>query len=299
MLAAQVASQDSSFNARGQTVVAFQTLDTGPRAFGVGVTGSRCGVHGEGMTTPLGATASVSGVGVHGRGDFYGVYGIAGTIKRDEAPDLSSTPPHPIGVIGVSESTPAVLGDNGVLKSDLKGNLGNDMILTIAETSAGVVGVSKDGAGVIGVAGLATASGHEAFGHASSNISNNGLNHFNSGVTAVGAGPGSGLYAVASGGRAAIFESLPSAALRGQVTAQVHLKPLQVGLSGTEISVVKTLLVSLPRLGQMGDLISVVLAGIPGVTQAPSLWFCVQSGTADSPAHWAEILFGRGVVGSA
>ena len=76
------------------------------------------------------------------------------------------------------------------------------------------------------------------------------------------------------------------------------MKPLQVGLSGTEISVVKTLLVSLPRLGQMGDLISVVLAGIPGVTQAPSLWFCVQSGTADSPAHWAEILFGRGVVGA-
>jgi hypothetical protein len=289
-----MASQDSSFNAAGQTVVAFQTLDNGPRAFGVGVTGSRCGVHGEGMTTPLGATASVTGVGVHGRGDFYGVYGIAGAIKHDEAPEFGSFPPHPIGVIGVSdpESTaPAVLGDNGVLKSDMTGTVSSDMD-TIAAAGVGVVGVSKERAGVIGVAGLATASGHEALSHASSNVSSNGLDKFNSGVTAVGAGPGPGLYAVAFGGRGGIFESRPSSALRGQVAAQVQLVPLPV-LPGSEIpSPVKTPVASLPRFGQAGDLISVVITG-----NSASLWFCVQNGTPSTPAHWVEILFGRAVVG--
>ena len=146
-----MASQDDFFNATGHTVVAFETTDTGPRAFGGGVNGNRCGVHGEGMAKPLGPRAvSVSGVGVHGRGDFYGVYGIAGTIKSDDAPELGGTPLHPIGVIGVSDPVqtgPAVLGDNGVLKSAMTTNsiLSTDMTVTIAEARVGVIGVSAAG----------------------------------------------------------------------------------------------------------------------------------------------------------
>jgi hypothetical protein len=85
-----MASYDSSFNATGPTVVAFETIDPPgppPRTFGVGVNGSQVGVHGEGMATPLGTRAvSVSGIGAHGRGDFYGAYGVAGTIPAENAP---------------------------------------------------------------------------------------------------------------------------------------------------------------------------------------------------------------------
>jgi hypothetical protein len=301
-----MASQDSSFSATGQTVVAFETIGTGPRAFGVGVNGNRCGVHGEGMARPLGPrVVSVSGVGVHGRGDDYGVYGIAGTIKSDDAPELGSFPPHPIGVIGVSDpvsTAPAVLGINGVLKGAMTANptLHTDITNTIASASVGVVGVSAAGGGVVGVAGLTRASGHEALNHASSNLSSNGLNGFNSGVTGVGVGPGAGLYAVASGGRGGIFQSLPSPALRGQFAAQVQLVPLHVPVSAEKATTpVKTPLPSLPTLGQLGDLISVVTTA-PGTASVPSLWFCVQSGKGPAdPAHWAEILFGRAIIGSA
>jgi hypothetical protein len=47
-----MASYDSSFNAQGPTVVAFETIDPPgppPRGFGVGVNGNQVGVHGEGM----------------------------------------------------------------------------------------------------------------------------------------------------------------------------------------------------------------------------------------------------------
>jgi hypothetical protein len=179
-----MASQDSSFNATGQTFVAFETTDAGPRAFGVGVNGNQCGVHGEGMAKPLGARAvNVSAVGVHGRGDFYGVYGVAGTIKSDDAPELGGTPLHPIGVIGVSDpvqTAPAVLGNNGVLKSAMTANpiLEADMTITVASASVGIVGLSAAGGGVVGVAGITRKSGHEALNHASLNLSSNGLNGF-------------------------------------------------------------------------------------------------------------------------
>jgi hypothetical protein len=104
---------------------------------------------------------------------------------------------------------------------------------------------------------------------------------------------------VASGGRGGIFESLPSLALRGQFAAQVQLVPLTVRTSESkDFPPVKTPLPSLPTLGQVGDLISVVATAI-GAAPTPSLWFCIQSGKGPGdPAHWAEILFGRAVTGS-
>jgi hypothetical protein len=300
-----MASEDSSFNASGPTVVAFETINAGPRAFGVGVQGSQCGVHGEGMASSQGSRAvSISAVGVHGRGDFYGVYGVAGTIKSGDAPDLASSPSHPIGVMGVSDEgavgAPAVLGDNGVLKPTMSANsILEDDMFTIAGASVGVAGVSAAGGGVVGVAGIATPSGHEALSHASSNSSSNGLLGFNGGVTAVGAGPGPGLYAVASGGRAGIFESLRSTAHRGFAAAQVQLVPLSVdGFQGRDFTPAKTPLVSLPRLAQLGDLISVVTTPAIGAAPVASLWFCIQAGSdTQHPAQWAEISFGRAVIG--
>jgi len=87
-----MASYDSSFNAQGPTVVAFECVDLGPRGFGAGVNGSQVGVHGEGMAHPLGSRAvNVQGTGVHGRGDFHGVYGIDGSIAQAQEPNLEMT----------------------------------------------------------------------------------------------------------------------------------------------------------------------------------------------------------------
>jgi hypothetical protein len=306
-----MASQDSSFNALGPTVVAFETIDNGPRSFGVGVQGSQVGVHGEGMASPLGSRAvSVQAVGVHGRGDSYGVYGVVGTINSADAPDPASlSDPHGvIGVVGVSNTGPGVLGDNGVLQPAISAGTLRDDMITITSAKVGVVGVSVSagetedgGGGVVGVAGIDTASGHEALTYVGSppRVESNGLIGFNSGVTAVGAGPGPGLYAVASGGRAGIFESLPSPAHDGFVAAQVQLVPLKVDFyQGAEFTPVQTPLVSLPILGQLGDLISVVFSPVPQ-RSAASLWFCIHSGTdTQNPAQWAEISFGRGVIGT-
>src|SRR5271154_4407289 len=120
-----MSTEPTSFNAAGQTVVAFETLDAakdGPRAFGVGVSGTICGVYGEGgALNPEGVRAtSVQSAGVYGKGDFYGIYGIQATIKSANAPDLVSSAAVGIGVVGVSENGPAVLGDNGVLQSDMR-----------------------------------------------------------------------------------------------------------------------------------------------------------------------------------
>lgn len=297
-----MASYDSSFNAQGPTVVAFETIDPPgppPRGFGVGVNGNHVGVHGEGMANPLGTRAvSVSGIGAHGRGDSYGVYGVAGTIAADNAPDIASEPSTPVGIFGVSDagaaSAPAVLGDNGVLSADMSANpnLNNDMMFTIGQASVGVAGVSKTGGGVVGVAGIATPHGHQALDWAINNPASNGVTGLNSGVTAVGAGPGPGLYAINVGGRAGIFESRPTPEF---VAAQVQLVPLTVEL------VVNSDTPKLPRFGQVGDLISIVLPAVPGALSTASLWFCIQSGslTPAQNAQWAEISFGRTVSGDA
>jgi hypothetical protein len=322
-----MASYDSSFNAQGTTVVGFETIDPpGPtvappgapsRGFGVGVDGSQVGVHGEGMAAPLGTRAvSVSGIGVHGRGDFYGVYGVVGTILADNAPDIVGfmEPATPIGIFGVSDagpaenpisSAPAVFGNNGVLAADLTASpeLLNDMAVTIGQANVGVVGVSRSpvpkegaaplflgGGGVVGVASINLAHAHEALVWATTNLTSNGVTGLNSGVTAVGAGPNPGLYAVTVGGRAGIFESRPTPQF---VAAQVQLVPIQVEVDDKGNP-------KLPKLGQRGDLISIFTAE-GGQVQPASLWFCIQSGslTPAQSAQWAEISFQTVVTGDA
>jgi hypothetical protein len=92
-----MAAQDSSFNASGPTVVAFETI-TGAedRAFGVSVVANVCGVFGQGAASPASPQdnrTSPTGTGVLGIGELHGVYGVAGNPAIDigtEAPDLLS-----------------------------------------------------------------------------------------------------------------------------------------------------------------------------------------------------------------
>jgi hypothetical protein len=314
-------SQDSdSFNAHGATAVAFETIDQGPRTIGVGAIGQNCGVHGEGMLTPRGARAiSVQGMGVHGRGDVYGVYGIAGSILPQDAPDLAGSSSNVFGVIGVNNEThnaPAVLGDHGLLKPilntppppnrpEINPQLDIDW-QNIVHRGAGVAGVSAFRGGVTAVAGLAFTTTSEALQEAVN--PNKTQAAFMSAVTAIGAGPNPGVYAVSAGGRGGVFESVPTKmagkmpGVNDAVAAQIQLVPLTTNESATSLPTTpKTGVPILPKFAQAGDLMAVEAHSAQVATIA-SLWFCLQGsrvlGDRVFPALWAELQFGRSVEGS-
>lgn len=92
-----MAASDSSFNAEGPTVVAFETINNNKQAIGVGVNGSACGVHGEGKQNPLGTRMAPQGTGVHGEGDQAGVIGHA-RIEPVPGREVCG-----VGVVGAAE----------------------------------------------------------------------------------------------------------------------------------------------------------------------------------------------------
>jgi hypothetical protein len=177
---------DSSYNATGPSIVAFETTSADTpvhQQFGVSVVGTKCGVYGQGTSgaqkdrrvAPLGA-------GVCGRGDTEGVYGIgveqgvlgvsASVDDNGDTPDFgSSLASGGMGVIGISGArsqgdptlakdpfngyynAPAVVGDNNVLNSDLSklSVLGNNVVTEIRTLPVGVEGISWSGLGVYGI----------------------------------------------------------------------------------------------------------------------------------------------------
>ena len=94
-----------SFNAKGPTITSFETIDEGPRAFGVKVhSNDVCGVYGESMEFPPAVGVRESAVpprGVFGRGDGIGVEGPGESVgvrgDTTGSPDTSG-----IGVLGHS-----------------------------------------------------------------------------------------------------------------------------------------------------------------------------------------------------
>jgi hypothetical protein len=79
-------------------------------------------VYGQGTArAELDTRSAPTGIGVYGRGDLHGVYGVSTTLRDIEIPTLALTTPghpsvEPIGVVGVnaalSDNAPAIFGDN-------------------------------------------------------------------------------------------------------------------------------------------------------------------------------------------
>lgn len=314
-----MASYDSSFNAQGPTVVAFECVDLGPRAFGAGVNGSQIGVHGEGMAHPLGSRAvNVGGTGVHGRGDFHGVYGIDGSISRAQEPNLgndiptSPATPAPIGVVGVTQgNSPAILGDNKILQADIadmeKHSFDNETNLDFARSlDVGVEGVSKHGHGVLGLAFTGDMTSwlniHTLLG---GTIEAEGGSITTSGVAGMSVN-GPGLLGISKADRGGLFMSSatagsPEQPVSGPPVAQIRLYPHSMSVNeaatspGTPLnSVIPSFVLmpsNLPKNGRQGDLL---------VTTNPesgigTLWFCLAaelSGSATVSCSWAQVLLG-------
>jgi hypothetical protein len=112
-----MAQTDSSFNAKGPTVTAFETIDEGPRAFGVKVHSNEvCGVYGESMEFPpavgdrenhvlprTGVFGRADSIGVQGKGELVGVYGDTTSDTTGLGTENSSG----IGIIGFSPTNRA------------------------------------------------------------------------------------------------------------------------------------------------------------------------------------------------
>jgi hypothetical protein len=314
-----MAEYDSSFNAQGSTVVAFECTDHGPRGFGAGVNGSQCGVHGEGMAHPKGSRAvTVQGTGVHGRGDLHGVYGIDGSIRADQEPNLGNPlPPFPsgttapVGVVGVTQGhSPAILGDNNILQAEIETfptNAGGRTNMDDARwLDVGVEGVSKSGHGIAGLAftgDLTTPLNIPVFLGGTIPFELGSIT--TSGVAGLSV-KGPGLLGVSNADRGGLFISATSAypavgsqEREGPPVAQIRLFPhamgvTQVPTTGTPLESIIPSIVTAPsnlsKNGRVGDLL---------VTQDPAtlvvaLWLCVHSTGSPSPssAGWAQVLLG-------
>src|SRR5215469_7773889 len=104
-----MASEDSSFNSSGDTVVAFATINSkGRPEFGVSVDADVCGVYGQcapGSDSAHSPTAAPPRTGVLGRGDLHGVYGVTGSIDDADTPEFGD-----FGIAGFDGN--AVVGVN-------------------------------------------------------------------------------------------------------------------------------------------------------------------------------------------
>jgi hypothetical protein len=242
---------------------------------------------------------------VHGRGDNYGVYGVAGSISPANAPDFSpqeiTQPPteNPFGVMGVSPlGSPAIVGDCNVLQKDLSA----ETRAAVANLNAGVVGLSQgqttktgdpplliNGIGVVGLGQFTFLQAPEINSQLDPTQLRGDAPY--AGVARL-SGLGAGVYGFSSVGRGGTFAA-PEA-------AQISLVPNAVrSTDQAPVAVPPTPLPILPGLGQAGDIIAISLQSAKGSNPILRLWFCFQSGNQDSgqPAQWAEITLGQGVSG--
>jgi hypothetical protein len=313
-----MASEDSSFNASGPTIVAFETI-TGPadRSFGVSVSGSVCGVYGQGTEGDnQNDQITPQGTGVLGVGDTHGVYGATGFVDiATEAPDFGAGPG--MGVIGINQTadlgqgTPAILGLNDVLKADFDAGYSGAAVSDASKKPVAVEGLSRTGHGVCGLTLNLTVDRTEDLPN---NPNVNEVLDGNLGVDpstqlpdrtdpagVIGiAMTGPGLRGVSLTDRGAIFQSATIAAAneddplaqQSPPVGQIRLVPHTVALGNVSPGATP----ALPKHGKMGDLLA--LASPDGNFQTrANLYFCFGYDSNGS-AFWGQLAFASTVIGT-
>jgi hypothetical protein len=308
-------SSDNQFTALGgpgsPTNAGFFTdannITYGANVQGVDTTHQGCGVYAEAMLHSPGLRKSRDGSrpGVWGVGDHYGIYGASNKLysnNTDDTPLLSPDaltgidPNDPkakggIGVAGASLNVPGVIGTSDV-RDSAKGLFLDEII----PHSAGVMGLSKTSIGVMGA--------NVAVSNPNANVPPQILTVLRPATPQSNAG----VFGWSMNGRGAVFGSA-APVIDGmpvpppnQGSAQVRLLPAQVLTIDVQAKQPPSNpLPSLPRAGQVGDLMAVIgpsLAGLPAATA--QLWFCIQSGgtQAQPVAVWAKIQFSEIIDGN-
>jgi hypothetical protein len=324
-----MASEDSSFNASGCTVVAFETI-TGPedRAFGVSVVANVCGVFGQGSANPQDDRTSPKGTGVLGMGDVHGVYGVGAFPAIDigiDAPDFSEFSPAGAAVIGVTQSdfplkggpsgSPAIVGLNDLLKGDFDINSPVNSRATLLDATKepiAVAGLSRVGHGVCGLSlnmldrkvDLPAQPGVNLTlqGSIGPDLLNPGVMEETQAAGVIGiAMDGPGLRGVSLTDRGAIFQSATIAAEAeanpslgvpaSPPVAQIRLVPHPnlQAPAGQEPP--------LPANGKMGDLLALAVTDANRQIRA-DLWFCVGIDSDTKRALWGKLAFSQVIAGT-
>jgi hypothetical protein len=313
-----MASEDSSFNASGPTVVAFETI-TGPgdRSFGVSVSGSVCGVYGQGVQgNNQNDQITPGGTGVLGVGDTHGVYGATNFVDiATEAPDFGPMPG--MGVIGINQTayggqeSPAILGLNDVLKNDFAAGFSGAAVSDATRKPVAVEGLSRTGHGVCGLTLDLTVDRtvdlsdspnvNEVLDGNIGTDPGTGLPDTTnpSGVIGI-AMTGPGLRGVSLTDRGAIFQSATLAATKENnplvkpppPVGQIRLVPHVVSLGNVAPGATP----ALPKNAKIGDLLA--LASPDGNFQTrANLYFCV--GNEGGVAVWGQLAFASTSIGTA
>jgi hypothetical protein len=185
----QFTATGPAFTGAGFPRAAFSTGREGTDStYGVNVQGSQCGVYGESVKGGSGKRESdVEGVGVHGFGENFGVYGndnrgiagVYGSHNRGRVGVLGAAMQGATGVVGVSMSSignplstfgesipdPADGSGTGVLGASGKGY----GVLGKSHDNAGVVGQSTNSVGVWGSVTADREGGYGVLGESTDN----------------------------------------------------------------------------------------------------------------------------------
>ncbi|MGF6810840.1 hypothetical protein OKW30_006032 [Paraburkholderia sp. Clong3] len=267
---------------------------------GVDTTGQGCGVYAEAMLHSPGLRKTPDGVrpGIWGVGDHYGVFGASNKLYangKDHTPQLSTDavsgiPPDSsgakggIGVVGASVNVPGVIGTSDLTDADT-----SVFIDDIVSTPAGVMGLSRTSIGVVGANVVVPNPNSSLPPQVKALLQTN-----------------AGVFGWSASGRGAIFGSA-TPTIDGFGPTEVNLGSAQVRLLPQAVSAanVRTAPVaaqkaapSLPRLGQSGDLMAVVVREIGALPETTRLWLCISSGTTRTPATWAEIALSETIPGT-
>jgi hypothetical protein len=245
--------------------------------YGVNAQGLRCGVYGGNPNIDAERDSTMDGVGVHGIGENFGVFGngtpgTAGIFGE-----------HTRGGVGVIGAT--MRSGTGVIGASLQ-NIGNPLetFQSIPDPGDG------DGDGVFGISGLGTGvRGTSSRGNGGSFTSVMGDGIF--GESKEGAGVvgksdrGPGVIATSTADRGGVFESGPK-------VAQINLVPRDQAGNRPQ----------LPKDDRVGDLLLIrnrrqVEVGLDVISEHCSLWLCT-SVSHIAGADWREIMLGRTVKGT-
>ena len=253
-----------------------QQTNTAPRDFeyGVNVQGQRCGVLGQSIEVDTQGSrhrdSDVTGVGVHGFGENFGVFGngsrgIAGVFGQ-----------HLRGRSGIIGA--AMRNGTGVVGASVR-NMGNPLerFRSVPDPADG------GGTGVFGTSG----TGPGVHGSSSEGIGVRGTNETGPGVRG-SSSEGIGVHGISERDRAGLFET------RGNV-AQIRLQPLRQ----------RTFTPKLPRNGKVGDLLLIRTPSVVGrrfPDRSPdkcTLWLCIpKDSSSDDSDRWQQVMLGQVVTGS-
>lgn len=320
-----MADYESSFNATGPTVVAFETTsDDTPvaQAFGASVVGKTCGVYGQGTFDAQSDRRSAPmGTGVLGRGDAHGVYGISSRVTAENTPSFDFLAnQEALGVVGVNAGNPngdapAVFGDNNILQNDFANprlNKASTALHEAAGLAAGVGGISWTGLGAYGIS-LNLDPAKSADLSKDAEVASTVINPITDAIdppvrnASAPAGvlglsvQGAGVRGVSRLDRGGIFQSATArdessastVASNPRLVAQIRLVPHRVFQTDP-----RTQDPSLPREGQTGDLLAVVAPDGNRRFQAAQLWFCEKGQSSSGAAVWRKVALSDSVTGT-